>query len=33
LLENQIGREVFGVMRGADISWELRRDRGLGIGV
>jgi hypothetical protein len=29
-LENQIAREVFGVMRGADISWELGRAR-LGI--
>jgi type IV secretory pathway VirD2 relaxase len=31
VIENQIGRQVIGVMRGGDISWQL--GRGLGVGV
>jgi hypothetical protein len=33
VIEREIGREVFGVMRGNDISWQLGRARGLGIGM
>ena len=33
VLEREVGREVFGVMRGNDISWQLGRARGLGIGM
>jgi type IV secretory pathway VirD2 relaxase len=33
MLENKIGREVTGVMRGEDISWQFGRARTLGIGV
>src|ERR1700730_13620087 len=32
VLENQVGREVRGLMRGGDISWELGRQRGIDIG-
>jgi type IV secretory pathway VirD2 relaxase len=32
VLEKEIGREVMGVMRGDDISWQLGRAIGLGIG-
>ena len=31
-IENQIGRQVIGVMRGGDISWQLGRARALGVG-
>jgi hypothetical protein len=31
VIEREIGREVMGVMRGGDISWQLARARGLGI--
>jgi hypothetical protein len=31
VIEMEIGREVIGVMRGTDISWQLGRKRGLGI--
>ncbi len=31
-LEKEIGREVMGVMRGGDISWQIGRVVGLGIG-
>jgi type IV secretory pathway VirD2 relaxase len=33
VIEREIGREVFGVLRGNDISWQLGRARGLGIGM
>ena len=33
VIERKVGREVFGVMRGNDISWQLGRTRGLGIGM
>jgi hypothetical protein len=33
VLENKIDREVTGVMRGEDISWQFGRSRTLGIGV
>ncbi|HXW28072.1 MAG TPA: DUF3363 domain-containing protein [Xanthobacteraceae bacterium] len=33
VLEKKIGREVTGVMRGEDISWQYCRARTLGIGV
>jgi type IV secretory pathway VirD2 relaxase len=32
VLEKEIGRQVMGVMRGGDISWQLGRAVGLGIG-
>jgi hypothetical protein len=31
VIEKEIGREVVGVMRGDDISWQFGRKRGLGI--
>jgi len=31
VIENEIGREVAGVMRGRDVSWQLGRSRGLEI--
>jgi hypothetical protein len=31
VIEKEIGREVLGVMRGDDISWQFGRKRGLGI--
>jgi type IV secretory pathway VirD2 relaxase len=33
VLENKIGREVMGMMRGEDISWQFSRARTLGIGI
>jgi hypothetical protein len=33
VLQNKIRREVTGVMRGEDISWQFGRARTLGIGV
>jgi type IV secretory pathway VirD2 relaxase len=33
VLENKIGREVMGEMRGEDASWQFGRGRTLGIGV
>ncbi len=33
VIEKEIGRQVMGVMRGDDISWQLGRVRGLGIGI
>ncbi|MPZ38329.1 MAG: DUF3363 domain-containing protein [Rhizobiales bacterium] len=33
VLDKEIGRQVMGVMRGGDISWQLGRARGLGIGL
>jgi type IV secretory pathway VirD2 relaxase len=33
ILEKEIGREVAGVARGDDVSWQLGRKRTLGIGV
>jgi len=33
VLENKIGREVMGMMRGEHISWQFRRTRTLGIGI
>ena len=33
LIEKEIGRQVIGVMRGGDVSWELSRAMGLGIGL
>jgi len=32
VLENKIGREVMGMMRGEDISWQFSRAKTLGIG-
>jgi len=32
ILEKEIGRQVMGVVRGGDISWQLGRAIGLGIG-
>jgi type IV secretory pathway VirD2 relaxase len=32
VLEKEIGRQVMGVMRGGDISWQLGRSIGIGIG-
>jgi type IV secretory pathway VirD2 relaxase len=32
VIENQVGHQVMGVMRGGDVSWQLGRARGLGIG-
>jgi type IV secretory pathway VirD2 relaxase len=32
-IENQIGRQVMGIMRGGDVSWQLGRALGLGIGL
>jgi hypothetical protein len=32
VLQNKIGREVTGVVRGEDISWQFGRARTLGIG-
>jgi hypothetical protein len=31
VIEKEIGREVMGVVRGTDVSWQLGRKRGLGI--
>jgi hypothetical protein len=31
VIEKEIGREVIGVMRGADVSWQFGRKLGLGI--
>jgi Protein of unknown function (DUF3363) len=31
VIEKEIGREVVGVMRGRDVSWQLGRKLGLGI--
>jgi hypothetical protein len=31
VLDEEIGRQVMGVMRGGDISWQL--DRAMGIGL
>jgi hypothetical protein len=33
VIEKEIGRQVMGIMRGGDVSWELGRATGLGIGV
>jgi hypothetical protein len=33
VLENKIGREVMGMMRGEDISWQFSRTRTLGMGI
>jgi type IV secretory pathway VirD2 relaxase len=33
VLENKIGREVMGEMRGKDVSWQFSRTRNLGIGI
>jgi hypothetical protein len=30
-VEKEIGREVMGLMRGGDVSWQIRRRLGLGI--
>jgi len=31
VIEQELGRDVMGVMRGDDVSWQLGRHRGLGI--
>jgi len=31
--EKEIGRQLIGVMRGGDISWQLGRAIGLGFGL
>jgi Protein of unknown function (DUF3363) len=33
VLDKQIGRQVIGVMRGGDVSWQLGRAMELGIGL
>jgi type IV secretory pathway VirD2 relaxase len=33
VIENQIGHQVMGIMRGGDVSWQLGRALGLGIGM
>ena len=33
VIEKKIGRQVMGVMRGGEISWQLGRAQGLGIGM
>jgi type IV secretory pathway VirD2 relaxase len=33
VIDKEIGRQVIGVMRGSDVSWELGRTIGLGIGL
>jgi hypothetical protein len=33
VIENQVGREVMGIMRGGDISWQLGRALGIGVGM
>lgn len=33
VIENQIGRQVIGIMHGGDVSWQLGRAIGLGIGM
>ena len=30
-IEKEIGREVIGIMRGGDVSWQFGRKLGLGI--
>ena len=31
VIENQIGRQIMGVMRGGDVSWQLGRAIGVGL--
>jgi hypothetical protein len=31
VIEKEIGREIIGIMRGRDVSWQIGRNRGLGI--
>jgi Protein of unknown function (DUF3363) len=31
VIEKHIGRQVMGVMRGGDVSWQLGRTLGIGI--
>jgi dihydropteroate synthase type 1 len=31
IVDRQLGREVSGVLRGGSMSWNLGRERGLGI--
>ena len=31
VIEKEVGREVIGIMRGGDVSWQLGRKLGLGI--
>lgn len=31
IVERELGREVFGIVRGGGVSWTLGRDRGLGV--
>jgi hypothetical protein len=33
VIERELGRQVSGLVRGDGISWELGRQRGLGIGM
>ena len=33
MLEKDIGRQIMGVMRGGDISWQLGRTAAPGIGL
>jgi hypothetical protein len=33
VLENKIGHEVIGEMRGEDVSWQFGRTRKLGVGI
>lgn len=31
VIDRQLGREVMGVMQGGSVSWQLARQRGLGL--
>jgi hypothetical protein len=31
VIEDEVGREIMGVMRGGDVSWQLGRGRGCGM--
>lgn len=31
VIDNQLGREVMGVVQGGSVSWQLGRQRGLGL--
>ena len=31
MIEDEVGREVMGVVRGGDVSWQLGRERGRGM--
>ncbi|HBO7027003.1 TPA: DUF3363 domain-containing protein, partial [Pseudomonas aeruginosa] len=31
IIDRQLGREVAGIMQGGSVSWQLGRQRGLGL--